>query len=387
MRALIGIGILVFGILALPMCKADALHEEGYPRTVTDITGRHVTLKHRPTRVFLTQPRQLYTLAILLRDPVKRLAGWAYPLDVYDPAATQLFTRQWPELEKLPALSQTTASGINNEALISLAPDLVLFDLTSLSSVENSSLATTLNSLGIPYLFIDFNQHPLENTPASLMLLGRALDVEAQADSAVDLIGRHLALIDQRLATVSDRPDVLINVAPGLKIDCCRTNLSTGLADLVARAGGHNAAASLVSAQNVTLSTEWVLSHAPDTIINTAGLWSAGGGIRAGIDVDEQEIETDLHALTSLLPGWSQLDAVKQGHFYALWHGFHQGPFAIVALEQIAKWLHPDLFSDLQPEETFKALLSTTTPLTPTGRFWASLPAQTASSHTPSSHD
>ncbi|MGO3005308.1 MAG: hypothetical protein ACTIIR_11020, partial [Halomonas sp.] len=60
-----------------------------FPKTLTDLAGRQVTLSAPPTRLFLTQPRQLYALATLLDDPTPRLAGWAYPLTVFDPAMAQ----------------------------------------------------------------------------------------------------------------------------------------------------------------------------------------------------------------------------------------------------------------------------------------------------------
>lgn len=350
---------------------------EGFPKQVTDLAGRQVTLSAPPTRLFLTQPRQLYALASLLDDPTPHLAGWAYPLAVFDPAMAQRFITQWPALAQLPTLSSAPTPQLDSEALLNLAPDLVLFDLSRAGSVEGSPLARLLDELGIAYLFIDFNRHPLENTPKSLALLGEALDATPRAHHVIALIEQHLARIDRRLAErPADAPTVLINVAPGVKVDCCRTNLRNGLADLVARAGGDNVAGALAPGASATLSNEWVLSHPPEVVINTAGQWAAGDGIRVGLGISDAEIAQDLRSLSHELPGWQHLDAVQQGQFYALWHGFHQGPFAIVALERIAQWLHPTLFSDLDPAATFDALLPTPPALSREGHFWGALNAQ-----------
>lgn len=350
---------------------------EGFPKQVTDLAGRQVTLSAPPTRLFLTQPRQLYALATLLDDPTPRLAGWTYPLAVFDPAMAQRFITQWPALAQLPTLSRAPTPQLDSEALLNLAPDLVLFDLSRAGSVEGSPLARLLDELGIAYLFIDFNRHPLENTPKSLALLGEALDATPRAHHVIALIEQRLARIDQRLAErPADAPTVLINVAPGVKVDCCRTNLRNGLADLVARAGGDNIADALAPGASATLSNEWVLSHPPEVVINTAGQWAAGDGISVGLGISDAEIAQDLRSLSHELPGWQHLDAVQQGQFYALWHGFHQGPFAIVALERIAQWLHPALFSDLDPAATFDALLPTPPALSREGHFWGALNAQ-----------
>ncbi|EHJ94743.1 ABC transporter substrate-binding protein [Vreelandella boliviensis] len=363
-------------LLSAAACLAGE-SAEGFPKQVTDLAGRQVTLSAPPTRLFLTQPRQLYALATLLDDPTPHLAGWAYPLAVFDPAMAQRFASQWPALDRLPALSSAPTPQLDSEALLNLAPDLVLFDLSRASSIEGSPLARLLDELGITYLFIDFNRHPLENTPTSLALLGQALNATPRASAMIALIEQRLALIDQRLADLpTDPPTVLINVAPGVKVDCCRTNLRNGLADLVARAGGDNIADALTPGASATLSNEWVLSHPPDVILNTAGQWSAGDGLRAGLGVSADDIDQDLHHLSQSLPGWAHLNAVQEGQFYSLWHGFHQGPFAIVALERIAQWLYPERFYDLDPAATFDALLPTPPALSREGHFWGALNAQ-----------
>ena len=368
-------------LLSATACWA-ADSQAGFPKQLTDLAGRQVTLSAPPSRLFLTQPRQFYALASLLDNPTEHLAGWAYPLAVFDPAMAQRFTTQWPALTQLPTLSHAPTPRLDSEALLNLAPDLVLFDLSRASSVEGSPLARLLDELGIAYLFIDFNRHPLENTPKSLALLGEALNATPRANRMISLIEQRLARIDQGLAErrltehPTEPPRVLINIAPGVKVDCCRTNLRNGLADLVARAGGENIAGALTPGASATLSNEWVLSHPPEVVINTAGQWAAGDGISVGLEVSDAEIAQDLRSLSQELPGWQHLDAVQQGQFYALWHGFHQGPFAIVALERIAQWLHPALFSDLDPGATFDALLPTTPVPSREGHFWGALNAQ-----------
>ncbi|MEH6642874.1 ABC transporter substrate-binding protein [Vreelandella glaciei] len=356
--------------------------QAGFPKQLTDLAGRQVTLSAPPSRLFLTQPRQFYALASLLDNPTEHLAGWAYPLAMFDPAMAQHFSSQWPALAQLPTLSHAPTPQLDSEALLILAPDLVLFDLSRASSVEGSPLAQLLDELGTAYLFIDFNRHPLENTPKSLTLLGEALNATPRANRMTSLIEQRLARIDQGLAALklaenpTEPPRVLINIAPGVKVDCCRTNLSNGLADLVARAGGDNVANALTPGASATLSNEWVLSHPPEVVINTAGQWRAGDGLRAGLGISADDINQDLHLLSQTLPGWTHLNAVQNEQFYALWHGFHQGPFAIVALERIAQWLHPALFSDLDPTATFDALLPTTPVLSREGHFWGTLNAQ-----------
>lgn len=377
MRVVLLIASLLLGLCALSssVALADDAEADAWPRRVTDLAGREVRLEAPPRRIFLAQPRQLYALLTLLDAPAERLVGWAYPLSVFDTAMAARLARRWPALEALPALSRTSTPDIDAEALLALAPDLVIFDLSRRSRIEGSALAEVLDRVGIPYLYTEFNRHPLRDAPASLRLLGEALGVAPRAEALNRLIERHLARIDRRLAGIERRPEVLINVAPGVKVDCCRTNLDSGLADLLERAGGRNLAAEVAPVSGATLSQEWVLAHPPEAMLNTAGQWAAGDGIRAGIGVSAEDIAADLRRLSETLPGWRHLPAIRQGRTFALWHGFHQGPFGIVALERIAKWLHPHRFADLDPGATFDALLDEAGLGPVAGRFWGRLPA------------
>jgi threonine 3-dehydrogenase len=48
--------------------------------------------------------------------------------------------------------------------------------------------------------------------------------------------------------------------------------------------------------------------------------------------------------------------AVETGQVHAIWRQFYNSPCQFVAIQQIAKWLHPELFADLDPEATFPEL-------------------------------
>lgn len=65
--------LLLGALLTLPVL-AQATQ---YPLTVTDFSGRKVTLDHEPQRVILQDGRDIMTLALLDRDnPFKRLVAW-----------------------------------------------------------------------------------------------------------------------------------------------------------------------------------------------------------------------------------------------------------------------------------------------------------------------
>lgn len=347
----------------------------GFPMTVTDVAGRHVTIDHPPERIFLDDPRHLFALAALMDQPVARLSGWRSTLEGFDRQAQVRFEAVFPALAGLPTPGGQGNAQINAEALIALAPDLMLVDLSRYPDVAQSSLPAQLSALGIPILVIDFKQHPLTNTGPSLRLLGHVLDAEPGAEALVQTIEQHEHAVTQCVSQATHQPRVLIDIAPGLKTECCRSNFDTGIADLVERAGGDNIAAGLSPGRENLINPEYILTNEPDVIIATAAQWPSDESIRAGFGVAPQQTLSDMASIVARRPGWVNLAAVRDGRFHALWHGHHQGPFGVVALEAIARWLYPRQCAALAPDQTQAMLYQTFMPIAGDGTFQATRPA------------
>ncbi|WP_445620306.1 ABC transporter substrate-binding protein [Kushneria sp. Sum13] len=364
-RWLLAVLLVVPGAQAAPALATD------FPVTLTDIAERQVTIDHAPERIFLDDPRHFFALAALLEKPVERLSGWRGTLTGFDRQAQADFETAFPALKNLPGPGGQGNGQISGEALITLHPDLVLVDLARYPDMAQSSLMSQLSALDIPVLVIDFKQHPLTNTPASLDLLGRVLNARERADALEQTITQHEQAVDHCVGTHDVKPRVLIDIAPGLKTGCCRSNFDSGIADLVDRAGGDNLAAGLSPGRENLINPEYILANEPDVIIATAAQWPGGESIRAGFGVTPEETRHDMANVVARRPGWADLGAVREGRFHALWHGHHQGPFGIVALEAIARWLHPQQCSALDPDQTMASLYQTFMPIKSHGTFQA----------------
>ena len=72
--------------------------------------------------------------------------------------------------------------------------------------------------------------------------------------------------------------------------------------------------------------------------------------------------------------GISQLEAVRLGRAHAVWHHFYNSPFNVAAVQAFAKWLHPALFADLDPEGLLHQLHQRFQPFPIDGVYWTSLP-------------
>lgn len=69
-------------------------------------------------------------------------------------------------------------------------------------------------------------------------------------------------------------------------------------------------------------------------------------------------------------PGIAELTAVRTGNAFALWHMFNDTPAHIAMIEFLAKVFHPDLFADVDPQETIDAINRDFLPVPMSGTYW-----------------
>jgi iron complex transport system substrate-binding protein len=64
---------------------------------------------------------------------------------------------------------------------------------------------------------------------------------------------------------------------------------------------------------------------------------------------------------------------VKNGRFHSVYHQFYNSPYHFVAMQAFAKWMHPELFADVDPEASMQELHDKFLPIDYSGVFWGSL--------------
>ena len=67
------------------------------------------------------------------------------------------------------------------------------------------------------------------------------------------------------------------------------------------------------------------------------------------------------------------IEAVETGNVHAIWHQFYNSPYYFVAVQQLAKWFHPELFEDLDPEATLEELHDRFLPIDYQPGYWITL--------------
>lgn len=350
--------------------------------TVTDIAGRSVEVEANPQNVVLGEGRMIYTLALLDRDnPFQRVVGWKDDMINYDPDAYRKYLAAFPEAGNLPSFGSPYSDEWNLEAVIALETDLVVMNLGNLLKAQESGIIDKLEDAGIATVFVDFRQDPTHNTIPSVQLLGRIFDRRDEADAFSDFYQQQMKQIYARVSQIpeEERPIVFIENAAGYNPDsCCRTYGSANLGRLVELAGGRNWGSLRFPGFATEVSLEAIFADDPDVIIGTGANWSeanpATTAVLFGYEATEDMIQSRLGALATR-EGWSELSAVKNGRFHSVYHQFYNSPYHFVAMQAFAKWIHPELFEDVDPDATMATLHAQFLPIDYSGVFWASLQA------------
>jgi len=344
--------------------------------TITDIAGRTVEVEKNPDRIVLGEGRMIYSLALLDRaDPFARIAGWKDDLINYDPDAWRKYKAAFPAATDIPRLGSPYADDWNLESVISLGTDVVFMNLGELLKAQESGIITKLDEAGIATVFVDFRQNPTTNTVSSIQLMGRILDRRDEADAFTDFYTQQMSRIYATVGNIplEGRPVVFIEQAAGYNPNkCCSTFGAVNLGRLVDLAGGRNWGSQKFPGFGGDVSLEAVFADDPDVIIGTGANWSeanpATTAVLFGYEATPEAVQERLAALAAR-PGWPEMSAVKNGQFHSVYHQFYNSPYHFVAMQAFAKWMHPDLFADLDPEATMKELHARFLPIDYSGVF------------------
>ncbi len=342
-------------------------------KTITDIDGNPVTIPDNPRRIVLGESRMLYTLAMLEPgDPFQRIIGWPQDLKRYDSQMWDIFARKFPQMLKIPVLGAGGTNDINPEQVLALKPDVVI--LPSLARYDDGDLrlVAMLKAAHIPVVKIDLRVHLLKNTTRSVQILGEVLNQTARAESFNRFYQAHLQVIQQRLASYhGPKPTVLLQLHLGRRNECCVTAVKGSLGELLTAAGGDNIASKTVPGVFGRLSEESVIAAQPEYYFATgAGDNNAQGVLRLGPAVAPDAVQSSFSAMTAKQNGLRELQALHNGHAAVIWMNFYLSPWHIAATEFMAKTLYPQLFSDVQPEETLKQIFHDYLPIPYSGTWF-----------------
>lgn len=332
-------------LLLIGLCQTASAVE------VTDVLGRKVQMDHAPQRIVLGEGRLFFALALLDRDnPFQRVVGWQNDMRLLDPHTYEVYAKLYPQVAQLPLIGQASEQSVSAEQILALKPDLAIFSIAGEGPTQHSPVADLLEKAGIPVLFIDFRVHPIRNTRVSLEALGTLLGREQQAREYLSLYDRHLARVTERVAGIQEaqRPKVFLELLPGVWQAPGHTTGKSGLGSVVEAVGGHNIGADVIPGALGDVSVEYVLKADPDVYIATG---NRAPGVLLGAGVTTETARDSLAKITAR-PEFAPLRPIQAGEAHGLWHDFYNSPFNILAIEAMARWIHPQQFADIDPKAT-----------------------------------
>ncbi|PZU87419.1 MAG: ABC transporter substrate-binding protein [Shinella sp.] len=355
--------------------------EAGETIKIKDITGREVEVSVPVERVILGEGRQIYFTGALDTDaPFKRVVGWRDDFQKADLDGYNIYLQKFPEMAKIPTFGGMKDGTFDIEQAVALKPDVIIMNTEAKAATEESGYIEKLAKVGIPLVYIDFREKPMQNTDESMRIIGKLFGKEARAEEFVKFHDEQLARVTDTLAKAGDikKPVVFIERAGGYSDDCCMSFGDENFGKMVELAGGINMAKDIIPGTFGTVNPEQIIASNPDQVIVTGANWElyvpGGAWVGVGPGADKAKADEKLAALMKR-PAFTGIKAVADNNVHAIWHQFYNSPYQFVAVQQMAKWLHPDLFGDLDPEATFKELHERFLPVAYRTGYFASLKA------------
>ncbi|MHB0774556.1 ABC transporter substrate-binding protein [Halomonas sp. WWR20] len=323
-------------------------------KEIVDLRGRTVEVPDQVDTLSIDDGRYLVALSLIDTDPVSLLAAWPQDINRLGQASYERYREAFPVLDTLPRVA-SSAENFDMESVLAAAPDVALI---SLGRGPSDAQVAQLEAAGIPVVFIDFFNDPFKNQSRSLRILGRLTGNEAQAEAYIEFRNRHLQRISRRVAEIppAQWPSVFVEAHAGITNDCCFSPGNGGMGDYIDFVGGHNIGADVLDKAAGKLNLEYIIASDPQVYIATGGpdLQKTGGLVLGG-GIDRHNAQASLQAITQRR-GIAQLSAVKKGNVHGLAHQLLNSPIDIVAVEAFAKWVHPELFQDIDPSHTLETI-------------------------------
>lgn len=339
------------GLAAAGILAANQGAWADQPITVKDMAGREVKLPSRPKRIIVLEAHDLYSMSLLTPDPASLVVGVA----AVDRVDSDFLVQQLLNGHKPAIVGKQAPDSLSIEGIISLAPDLVVTTAFMTPNDAEGSLLAGLKKLGVPVVFSDASSNaddqpsdPVAELNASMTMWGQILGDSAKAAQFIGFYTDEMANIAKRLSNA--KPVTTYFEVQSTTDDCCWAAGRKIWGRLLEKAGGQ-VLPGVKSPWFEKLSTEYLLATPQEAYIATGGGFVSGGRPAIGPGLDEAAARQSLQHLVAARPGFSSLASVKNNRVYGIWSGLISNlPLNLLFVAQTAKWLHPDLCQDLQPQ-------------------------------------
>ena len=301
--------ILVFTLILLSACSSQP-ETTSTPQssTIEDGLGRELTLDEPAQRVVSLAPSNTEILfAVGAGDQV---IGRDEFSDYPDQANT------------LPSVGGGFGD-YNLEAIVDLEPDLVLA-----AEINTPEQVRALEDLGLTVFFLS-NPTSLEEMYRNLLAVATLTGHESETEKLVDELRERVTQVEKGIESAEDQPTAFYELDATDPSAPWTAGSGTFINTLITMAGGANIASDM-EGQYLQISVEELLVRDPQVILLGDAVYG----------VTEESL--------SERPGWNNISAMVNGRIYTFDDNLvsRPGPRLVDGLEQLARLLHPDLFTD-----------------------------------------
>lgn len=269
----------------------------------------------------------------------------------------------WPGVTATTVVGQAQSSATPNyEAIVSTKPDVVFFPRNS----QWEEASRVLAPFGIP-VFVMTGWDVLKHE-WNVETLGTLFQQPERAARLNEFYRDYRQLLATRLKGVEQKRVYIEEVGE------YKTLLKgSGWHDMIETGGGINVFGDVDilnqpqargTVQGFDTDPEEIIARKPDVIIK---LFS-----NQFIRIEQDQALDILHAVASR-PGFAETRAVKTGDVYSLGYYYASASSKIVGALQIAKWLYPERFIDIDPADAMRVWLEEFQGVPAPGGYWLSL--------------
>ena len=274
------------------------------PVTITDQTGKTITFNAPPQRIVSLAPSNTEILfALGLGEKIAGVTDSCnYP----------------PEAKQKPSIGGFSTTNI--EQVLAKNPDLVLA-----ANIHKSKIVPQLEARGLTVLVLDPKN--IDEVLAAITLVGQVTGKATEAKALTDNMQKRNNAVEEKIIPLSYRPSVCFIVwHDPLMI----AGSGTYHDELIEKAGGYNIGHTFAG-YSKDYSLENLIMANPAVII-------VGIGMGDGEDKPLQFIKSESRL--------KDIDARKNNQVYAINQDIagRAGPRIVDALEQFAKFIHPEVF-------------------------------------------
>ncbi len=249
----------------------------------------------------------------------------------------------WPELSNKPMIQHSAHSEIDFEAILDTNPDIYIVFANN-GMVDTGGIREKLEPVGIKVVALDFYKY--DSLRYEINVLATLFGKEDRMNSLFDEFEQIENLVASKLSELSDtdRPRIIMEHHASLTRDPVVLTGTSQWTDLIYRAGGINIFEDLPG-HTTHVDMEAILDENPDVLMFDGITFDIGYN---RYDSDGTTCETHMEHIESR-SGFENMNAVIEDKMLVL-SGEFAGPMMIHGLPTLAKYLHPDLFLDVDAE-------------------------------------